>query len=67
MKTKIKPRERKVWVHIVAGLKLAAIGPLLGVSPRTVEKDRHNLKAKLNVRDTAGLVRAAATADFFPA
>lgn len=60
-------KERKVWLHTVYSRTDEQIGDLLNISPRTVEKRRHSLRAKLGVRahDKATLVRLAGTALFF--
>jgi DNA-binding CsgD family transcriptional regulator len=43
------------------GLSTAAIADQLGVSIKTVETYRSNLKAKLNLKDAGDLIRFAAT------
>lgn len=55
----LTPREREVLHLSAAGYIARTIGRRLGVSPRTVEKHRANLSAKLGVRTPADLVRYA--------
>lgn len=56
---KISPREREVLRLIVEGNSSGEIGRIMTISPRTVEKHRASLGAKLGVHNTAGLIRAA--------
>lgn len=52
-------RERQV-LHLAAeGLPASAIGERLGISPRTAETHRTNVKRKLGLRGPAALVRYA--------
>lgn len=50
-------RERDVLQLIAEGLTSKEIADRLHVSPRTVEKHRQHLKAKLEIESTAGLTR----------
>jgi DNA-binding NarL/FixJ family response regulator len=43
------------------GLSTAAIADQLGVSVKTIETYRSNIKSKLNLKDAADLIRFAAT------
>ena len=55
----LTPRERQVLQLIAEGKKTREIASLLGVSVKTAESHRGNIMAKLEIRDTAGLVRYA--------
>jgi len=55
----LTPREREVLQFIVDGYTSQEIATFLFISPRTVETHRFNLLQKLNLRNTAGLVRYA--------
>ena len=52
-------READVLEAIAAGQNNRDIAAALGISPATVETHRKNLKRKLNIATTAGLVRYA--------
>jgi DNA-binding NarL/FixJ family response regulator len=52
-------REREVFQLVAEGKTNRAIAHALHLSAKMVEQHRANLTAKLNVRDTAGLVRLA--------
>lgn len=52
-------REREVMQLIAEGYTNNAIAQILKISSKTVEKHRTSLMTKLNIHDTAGLVRAA--------
>jgi DNA-binding NarL/FixJ family response regulator len=54
-------REIQVFELIGRGLTTGGIADQLGVSVKTIETYRSNIKAKLNLRDAAALVRYAAT------
>ncbi len=56
---KITKRENEILQLIVDGYTSSEIAKILFISPRTVETHRSNLMAKLNVKNTAGLVRFA--------
>jgi len=56
---KITKRENEILQLIVDGYTSPEIAKILFISPRTVETHRSNLMAKLNVKNTAGLVRFA--------
>lgn len=52
-------RERQVLQLIAEGHGTKAIAELLFISPRTVESHRYRIMSKLEIRETAGLVRYA--------
>jgi DNA-binding NarL/FixJ family response regulator len=52
-------REHQILRMIAEGEKTKAIAKFLSISPRTVEKHRASLMAKLDVRSSAGLVAFA--------
>jgi len=54
-------REIQVFELIGRGLTTGGIADQLGVSVKTIETYRSNIKTKLNLRDAAALVRYAAT------
>lgn len=53
-------RELEVFEMIGRGLSTAAIADDLGVSVKTIETYRSNIKSKLNLEDAADLIRYAA-------
>jgi len=55
----ITKREKEVLSLIVQGLTSSEIAKRLYISPRTVETHRSNLMQKLQIKNTAGLVRYA--------
>lgn len=55
----ITKREREILSLIVQGLTSSEIAKRLYISPRTVETHRANLMQKLDIKNTAGLVRYA--------
>jgi two-component system response regulator NreC len=55
----LTPRERQVLQLIAEGKKTRDIARLLGVSVKTAETHRGHIMEKLEIRDTAGLVRYA--------
>jgi DNA-binding NarL/FixJ family response regulator len=55
----LTPRERQVLQLIAEGKKTREIASLLGVSVKTAESHRGHIMDKLEIRDTAGLVRYA--------
>lgn len=55
----ITNREQEILDFIVQGLTSSEIAKRLYISPRTVETHRANLMQKLDVKNTAGLVRYA--------
>lgn len=55
----ITKREQEVLAYIVKGLTSSEIAKRLYISPRTVETHRANLMHKLDIKNTAGLVRYA--------
>ncbi|MFO7846387.1 MAG: response regulator transcription factor [Balneolaceae bacterium] len=57
--TPITNREQEILEYIVEGLTSSEIAQQLYISPRTVETHRANLMQKLNIKNTAGLVRFA--------
>jgi DNA-binding NarL/FixJ family response regulator len=54
-------RELEVFEMIGRGLNTAAIADQLGVSVKTIETYRSNIKNKLSLKDAADLIRFAAT------
>ena len=56
---KISRREKEVLILIVKEHTTQEIADMLFISLKTVESHRSSLISKLNVRNTAGLVRAA--------
>ncbi|MBK8403726.1 MAG: helix-turn-helix transcriptional regulator [Saprospiraceae bacterium] len=56
---KISRREKEVLALIVKEYTTQDIANSLFISLKTVESHRSNLISKLNVKNTAGLVRAA--------
>ncbi|MEP7196954.1 MAG: response regulator transcription factor [Saprospiraceae bacterium] len=56
---KISRREKEILELIVKEHTTQEIADILFISQKTVESHRSNLISKLNVRNTAGLVRAA--------
>ena len=53
----LTPRERDTLGLIVAGQSNKEIAETLGITPATVETHRKNLKKKLGIASTAGLIR----------
>lgn len=60
--TKLSRRESETLQLIVEGKANKQIAAELGIGIKTVEKHRHNLMAKLDIHDTAGLTRYAIAA-----
>ncbi|WP_340106900.1 response regulator transcription factor [Rhodohalobacter sp. 8-1] len=58
-KQKLTNREREILKYIVDGLTSSEIADRLFISTRTVETHRANLMQKLNIKNTAALVRYA--------
>ncbi len=56
---RLSPREREVLKLVVEGYTNRAIGTVLHLSVKTVEKHRARLMTKLDVHDLPGLVRLA--------
>lgn len=52
-------REREVLQLVAEGKTTKQIGKILGVSPKTAESHRTRIMRKLEIHDTAGLVRYA--------
>jgi DNA-binding NarL/FixJ family response regulator len=55
----LSPRERQVLQLIAEGKRTREIGEILNVSVKTAESHRSRIMSKLQIRDTAGLVRYA--------
>jgi DNA-binding NarL/FixJ family response regulator len=53
----LSDREREIVRLVASGLFSKEIGDKLGISPRTVEKERVQIMEKLGVRDLPGLIR----------
>lgn len=58
-KQRLTDREQEILKHIVDGLTSSEIADQLFISTRTVETHRANLMQKLNIKNTAALVRYA--------
>lgn len=56
---RLTPRERQVLQLIAEGKRTREVADLLSVSVRTAESHRANIMKKLEIRETAGLVRYA--------
>jgi DNA-binding NarL/FixJ family response regulator len=57
--TALTSREREVLQLVAEGRKMAEIGEILHISPRTVERHKYNLMDKLKLRTTAELTQYA--------
>ena len=57
--SKLTRREREVLKLIAEGAAAKEIARRLGISPKTAEAHRENLKNKLNLSSTAAMVRYA--------
>ena len=57
--TTLTSREREVLQLVAEGRKMAEIGEILHISPRTVERHKYNLMDKLKLRTTAELTQYA--------
>jgi DNA-binding CsgD family transcriptional regulator len=55
----ITDRERQVLQLVAEGKTTKEIASILGISVKTAESHRSNLMDKLDIHDTAGLVRYA--------
>jgi two-component system response regulator NreC len=55
----LTPRERHVLQLVAEGKSTKEVADLLGVTAKTAESYRSRVKAKLDIHDTAGLVRYA--------
>ena len=55
----LSPREREVLQLIAEGKTMKEVGAILGVSVKTAETHRMRIMGKLEIRETAGLVRYA--------
>lgn len=53
----LSKRELEVLEYIVKGTKNKDIAPKMGISPRTVEHHRKNIRTKLEIDTTSGLVQ----------
>lgn len=53
----LSKREIEVLKYIVLGTKNKEIAPKMGISPRTVEHHRKNIRTKLDIHTTSGLVQ----------
>jgi DNA-binding NarL/FixJ family response regulator len=58
-KIKLTPREREVLQLLVEEYSTSEIGSMLNIGDAGVETHRRNLRNKLDVKNTAGLVREA--------
>lgn len=64
--TNLTAREREVLRLIAEGLSSQEVAEKLVISPKTVDRHRANLMGKLNIHNTAGLVRFAIQAGVLP-
>jgi two-component system response regulator FixJ len=55
----LSPREQMVFDQLVNGQSSKAVAFALGISPRTIEIHRSNIRRKLNVRSLAEMTRIA--------
>ena len=55
----LSKRELEILEFVVSGHKNKEIGPLVGISSRTVEHHRKNIREKLNIDNTSGLIKFA--------
>lgn len=60
---KLSPREREVLIFIAEGLTTKEIAEKLIVSTRTIETHRVNMMKKLNVKNSAELIKKASELD----
>lgn len=61
VESRLTPREREVLQLVAEGRTHQDIGTLLSISVRTVDTHCNNIMQKLDIHDTAGLVRHAIT------
>lgn len=59
-------REREVMQLTAEGYTSREVGEHLGISPRTVEKHRENIKNKLGIQTLIDMVRCASKRGFLP-
>ena len=64
--TALTGREREVLQLVAEGRKMAEIGEILHISPRTVERHKYNLMDKLKLRTTAELTQYAIKLGIIP-
>jgi DNA-binding NarL/FixJ family response regulator len=64
--TSLTGREREVLQLVAEGRKMAEIGEILYISPRTVERHKYNLMDKLKLRTTAELTQYAIRRGIIP-
>jgi len=57
--SRLSPRERQVFELVADGLTTRAIAESLGITVRTVEVHRHKVVTKLEVPNTASLIKLA--------
>jgi two-component system response regulator DegU len=55
----LSKRELEILEFVVSGRKNKEIGPLVGISSRTVEHHRKNIREKLKIDTTSGLIKFA--------
>jgi two-component system NarL family response regulator len=58
-KAKLTTREQVILAYIAQGLSNKAVAKMLGISFRTVEAHRRNIKTKLQIESLADLIRYA--------
>ena len=57
--SELSDRETQVLSHIATGLTNKEVGEVLFISGRTVESHRRNIMEKLDLRNTAEMIRYA--------
>jgi FixJ family two-component response regulator len=65
--SRLTPREREVFAHLISGQLNKQVGYDLGVSERTIKIHRHQVIGKMEAGSIADLVRMAADLDITPA
>jgi FixJ family two-component response regulator len=63
----LTPREREVFIHVIAGTVNKQIASTLAISEQTVKVHRMRIMAKLEEHSVAGLVRTADRLGILPA
>ncbi len=67
LRAKITAREQEVAGFIASGLTNKEVASTLNISNHTVQFHRSNLMKKLNLKNTADLVKFAIDHDLYPA
>ena len=55
----LTPRQREVLRLLADGLSMKQIGPVLGITPRTVAFHKYQMMAQLGLRSSAALIQFA--------